>query len=59
MRGDPGDGLPQFDPHAFRHMHACNAANNATSVAEFVINWQNLGHTEVLTTRRSYGQITR
>lgn len=52
-------GLPQFGPHAFRHMLARNAAKNATSVAEFVANSQNLGHTDVLTTLRSYGQISR
>ncbi len=52
-------GLPQFGPHAFRHMLARHAANTATSVAELVANSQNLGHTDVLTTLRSYGQISR
>lgn len=50
---------PNYGPHAFRHMLARHAANNATSVAEFVANSQNLGHTDVLTTLRSYGQISR
>lgn len=50
---------PNYGPHAFRHMLARYAANNATSVAEFVANSQNLGHTDVLTTLRSYGQISR
>lgn len=52
-------GQPTYGPHAFRHMLARHAANNATSVAEFVANSQNLGHTDVLTTLRSYGQISR
>ncbi|SHL80138.1 Phage integrase family protein [Roseovarius marisflavi] len=52
-------GLPNFGPHAFRHMLARHAANTSKSVAEFVANSQNLGHTDVLTTLRSYGQISR
>jgi len=52
-------GLPNYGPHSFRHMLAREAASNATSVAEFVANSQNLGHTDVLTTLRSYGQISR
>ena len=52
-------GLPNYGPHAFRHMLARHAANTSTSVAEFVANSQNLGHTDVLTTLRSYGQISR
>lgn len=51
--------LPAFGPHAFRHMLARHAVNTSTSVAEFVANSQNLGHTDVLTTLRSYGQISR
>ncbi|MCC1494937.1 integrase, partial [Cognatishimia sp. F0-27] len=52
-------GLPTFGPHAFRHMLARHATKNFTSVAEIVATSQNLGHTDVLTTLRSYGQIDR
>lgn len=51
--------LPAFGPHAFRHMLARHAAKNCTSIAEIVATSQNLGHTDVLTTLRSYGQIDR
>ena len=40
-------------------MLARHAANTSTFVAEFVANAQNLGHNDVLTTLRSYGQISR
>ncbi|MEO9515806.1 MAG: hypothetical protein ABJH45_10820 [Paracoccaceae bacterium] len=52
-------GVPNYGPHAFRHMLARHAAKNASSVAELVATSQNLGHTDVLTTLRSYGQISR
>lgn len=52
-------GQPNYGPHAFRHMLARHAVQTSTSVAEFVANSQNLGHTDVLTTLRSYGQISR
>jgi integrase len=52
-------GIPNYGPHAFRHMLARDAAKNARSVAELVATSQNLGHTDVLTTLRSYGQIDR
>lgn len=51
--------LPAFGPHAFRHMLARHATRTCTSVAELVATSQNLGHTDVLTTLRSYGQIDR
>lgn len=51
--------LDAFGPHAFRHMLARHAAKNCTTVAELVATSQNLGHTDVLTTLRSYGQISR
>ncbi|WP_108819909.1 tyrosine-type recombinase/integrase [Pseudovibrio sp. Alg231-02] len=51
--------LPTFGPHSFRHMLARHAANSSTSIAELVANSQNLGHTSVLTTLQSYGQISR
>ena len=52
-------GVPNYGPHAFRHMLARHAAKTCKTVAEFVAVSQNLGHTEVLTTLRSYGQISR
>lgn len=52
-------GLPNHGPHAFRHMLAHHAAKTCNSVAELVATSQNLGHTDVLTTLRSYGQISR
>ena len=52
-------GVPNYGPHAFRHMLARHAAKNCNSVAELVATSQNLGHTDVLTTLRSYGQISR
>ncbi|MEP4814632.1 MAG: hypothetical protein ABJQ34_19250 [Paracoccaceae bacterium] len=51
-------GVPNYGPHAFRLMLARHAAKNASSVAELVATSQNLGHTDVLTTLRSYGQIS-
>ena len=52
-------GIQNYGPHAFRHMLARHAAKHCTSVAELVAASQNLGHTDVLTTLRSYGQISR
>ncbi len=52
-------GQPNYGPHAFRHMLARHAVNTSSSVAEMVANAQNLGHSNVLTTLRSYGQISR
>ncbi len=51
--------LDAFGPHAFRHMLARHAAKTCTSVAELVATSQNLGHTDVLTTLRRYGQTSR
>jgi len=51
--------LQAFGPHAFRHMLARHAAKTCASVAELVATSQNLGHKDVLTTLRSYGQISR
>ncbi len=51
--------LPAFGPHAFRHMLARHVSKTCTSIAELVATAQNLGHTDVLTTLRSYGQISR
>lgn len=52
-------GLPNYGPHTFRHMLARRAAKTSKSVAELIAHSQNLGHTDVLTTLRSYGQIDR
>lgn len=51
-------GLSNYGPHAFRHMLARHSAKHCMSVAEFVATSQDLGHTDVLTTLRSYGQIS-
>lgn len=51
--------LSAFGPHAFRHMLARHIAKTCSSVAELVATSQNLGHSDVLTTLRSYGQISR
>ena len=40
-------------------MLARHAAKNAASIAELVAASQNLGHGDILTTLRSYGQISR
>lgn len=52
-------GIPNYGSHAFRHMLARHAVKHSKSVAEFVATSQNLGHADVLTTLRSYGQISR
>lgn len=52
-------GQPNYGPHAFRHMLVRHAVQTSRTVAEFVANSQNLGHSDVLTTLRSYGQISR
>jgi integrase len=51
--------LNNYGPHAFRHMLARHAAKTCDSIAELVATAQNLGHSDVLTTIRSYGQISR
>ncbi len=51
--------LPAFGPHAFRHMLARHKAKSCKSVTELVATSQNLVHTDVLITLRSYGQISR
>ncbi|MGI3165337.1 tyrosine-type recombinase/integrase [Pseudooceanicola sp. 200-1SW] len=51
--------LQPFGPHAFRHMLARRVSSRNATVAELVATSQNLGHDDVLTTLRSYGQIDR
>lgn len=50
-------GIPPFGPHSFRHMHAREALRSGASVEEFWAVSQNLGHSSMLTTLRSYGQL--
>ena len=54
-----GASVTNYGPHAFRHMLARHIAKNCKSVAELIATSQNLGHTDLLTTLRSYGQISR
>lgn len=51
--------IKNFGPHAFRHMLSRHRVKNCKTVAELVATSQNLGHSDVLTTLRSYGQISR
>jgi len=46
-------------PHSFRHMLARRTARVCTSVAQIVATSQNTGHSDTLTTLRSYGQTSR
>ena len=48
-------GLPNYGPHAFRHMHIRDAEKNATTIEEFRAYSQNIGHKSMLTTIGSYG----
>ena len=52
-------GLPTHGPHAFRRMPVRHAARNGGTVAGFIANAQNPGHTDPLTTLRGYGQTSR
>ena len=51
--------IPNYRPRSFRHMVARHAVATTESVEELVAAAQNLGHTEILTTLRSYGQVSR
>lgn len=51
--------LPIHSPHTFRHMLARHIFKTCATPAELVAASQNLGHSDVLTTLRSYGQIGR
>ena len=48
-----------FGSRSFRHMIARRVAKTCDSVAELLTTAQNLGHSDALTTLRSYGQISR
>lgn len=50
-------GISPFGPHSFRHMHAREALRSGASVEEFWAVAQNLGHSSMLTTLKSYGQL--
>lgn len=50
---------PNYGPHAFRCMLARHAVKKSKSVEEIVANSQNLGHSDILTTLRNYGQVSR
>lgn len=47
--------LPNYGPHAFRHMHIRDAEKKVTTIEEFRAYSQNLGHASLLTTIASYG----
>ena len=50
-------GVEYFGPHAFRHMLAREVTMGGGSVEEVLAISQNIGHSDVLTTLRSYGQL--
>jgi integrase len=50
-------GLPYFNPHSFRDMLVRHAMKLNLSAEEMKAWSQNLGHTDVLTTFTSYGQV--
>lgn len=50
-------GLPYFHPHSFRHTLAALGTRLCRSPEEFKAWSQNLGHTGVLTTLTSYGEV--
>lgn len=50
-------GVPAFGPHSFRHMHARRVMRGGATVEEFWAASQNLGHSSMLTTLGSYGQL--
>lgn len=49
--------LPYFNPHSFRDMLVAHALSLDLPTGELKAWSQNLGHTDLLTTLRSYGQI--
>jgi integrase len=51
-------GLPYFNPHSFRKTLALLAAKKCNSPEEYKAWSQNLGHEDVLTTFRSYGDVS-
>ena len=51
-------GLPYFNPHSFRKTLALLAGQKCKSPEEYKAWSQNLGHEDVLTTFRSYGDVS-
>lgn len=52
-------GMPNYGPHAFRHMIARHVLKKLPEFSEFVAISQNLGHSELITTLRSYCNVDR
>ena len=52
-------GLPNFNPHSFRHTLVRLGQEMCQSPEEYKAWSQNLGHEKVLTTFRSYGEVAR
>ncbi len=50
-------GLPYFNPHSFRDMLVAHALSLDLPAGELKAWSQNLGHADLLTTLRSYGQL--
>src|SRR5262249_14921650 len=50
-------GLPEFNPHSFRHALALLGEGTCTTPEQFKAWRQNLGHEQVLTTSASYGAV--
>jgi integrase len=50
-------GLPEFNPHSFRHALALLGEGTCTTPEQFKAWSQNLGHEQVLTTFASYGAV--
>jgi integrase len=51
-------GLPYFNPHSFRNTLVCFGETVCQTPEEFKAWSQNLGHEGVLTTFRSYGEVS-
>jgi integrase/recombinase XerD len=51
-------GLPYFNPHSFRKTLALLGGQRCKTPEEYKAWAQNLGHEDVLTTFRSYGDVS-
>ena len=51
-------GLPYFNPHSFRKTLALLGGKKCRTPEEYKAWAQNLGHEDVLTTFRSYGDVS-
>ena len=54
-----GAGLPYFNPHSFRNTLATLGEQTCPTVEAFKAWSQNLGHSQVLTTLTSYGNVSQ